>query len=191
MRRAIAGAGAVLILSISAAAADAREFIGVNQGARFDRRDIQAIAATGAQTYRFMLGWPRIEPTPGEYKWGSTDLLVGGGAVRGIRSLPFAWGSPKWVAKSTPYPPIDSAGDRRAWREFLEAAVNRYGPGGSYWGKPYHRQFGPDAKPLPVKAWQICPSRRRGATRRCWGSPATRSSTPTPRHGWCSPAWSG
>jgi hypothetical protein len=155
IRRTIAAAAVALILSIAAAPANAGEFIGVNQGARFDRQDIQGIAATGARTYRFMLGWPIVQPTRGDYKWGSIDLLVGGGAVRGIRSVPFAWGSPQWVAKSAPYPPIDSPGDRRAWREFLEAAVNRYEPGGEYWGKPYHRQFGADAKPLPITAWQI------------------------------------
>jgi hypothetical protein len=155
MRKAIAAAGAALILSIAAAPAGAEEFFGVNQGAAFDRRDIQGIAATGARTYRFMLGWATIEPTRGDFRWGATDLLVGAGAARGIRSVPFAWGSPRWVARSAADPPLDSAADRRAWRDFLEAAVNRYRPGGTYWGKPYHRQFGADANPLPIKAWQI------------------------------------
>jgi hypothetical protein len=102
-----------------------------------------------------MIGWPAIEPTRGSFRWKPVDRLVGGGAARGIRSLPFVWGSPHWLSNSTAHPPIDSAGGRRAWSNFLEAAVHRYGPGGEYWGRPYHRRFGPDAKPLPVNAWQI------------------------------------
>jgi hypothetical protein len=33
--------------------------------------------------------------------------------------------------------------------------VQRYGPGGEYWGARYHQQFGENATPLPVTSWQI------------------------------------
>lgn len=157
MRKAIAVAGAVaLMLSIApVSSAAAEEFIGVNEGHPLDQRDIQKIASTGVKTYRIMLGWASIEPTQGTFKWGRTDQLIGSGAARGIRSVPFAWGTPEWVAhKSLADPPIDNAGDRRAWGDFLEAAVRRYGPGGEYWSGPYQVEY-PGAKPLPIKAWQI------------------------------------
>jgi hypothetical protein len=51
--------------------------------------------------------------------------------------------------------PIDSAADRQAWRDFLKAAVARYGPGGSYWASRYHQQYGAGATSLPVQSWQI------------------------------------
>ncbi len=158
MRKAItAAAAALMLLIVPASAAPAAEFIGINQGARLDHRDLQKIASTGTRTFRFMLAWPSIEPTRGSYKWGATDQLVGGAASHGIQALPFAWGSPQWAAASPAHPPIATAKARRAWRRFLEAAVNRYGPGGSYWedGGGYDQQFGSGAKPLPVKAWQI------------------------------------
>jgi hypothetical protein len=155
MRKAIVAAAATLMLSIvPASTAAAGEFIGVNEGAPLDHRDIKQIAATGVRTYRFLLGWASIEPTRDSFKWGVTDRLVGGGAALGIRSVPFAWGSPPWAAASSADPPIDSASARHAWRDFLEAAVKRYGPGGSYWAGDYQQQF-PNAKPLPVKAWQV------------------------------------
>ena len=43
----------------------------------------------------------------------------------------------------------------QAWRNFLQAAVERYGPGGSYWANGYRQRYGPDATPLPIQSWQI------------------------------------
>ncbi len=139
-------------MPLSSAAAE--EFIGVNQGARLDQRDIEKIASTGVRTYRFMLSWASIEPNEGSFKWGATDRLVGSGAALGIRSVPFAWGSPQWVAETPADPPLDGSADRRAWGDFLEAAVHRYGPGGDYWSGPYRADH-PGARSLPIKAWQI------------------------------------
>ena len=31
----------------------------------------------------------------------------------------------------------------------------RYGPGGTYWGAPYHQKYGASAPTLPVQSWQI------------------------------------
>jgi polysaccharide biosynthesis protein PslG len=157
MRSAIAAAGAAaMMLALApATSAGAEEFIGVNQGQPLDQSDIQKIASTGVRTYRFMLGWASIEPTKGSFKWNPIDRLVGTGAALGIRSVPFAWATPPWVAhKSLADPPIDNASDRRAWRHFLEVAVDRYGPGGAYWSGPYQADH-PGAKPLPIHAWQI------------------------------------
>ena len=94
---------------------------------------------------------------PGLLSTGATrDLVVGGLASRGIRPVPFVYGSPTWVGNGTsPRPPLDSAADEQAWRDFLKAAVARYGPGGSYWANKYHQQFGASATPLPIQSWQI------------------------------------
>jgi hypothetical protein len=156
MRRAIAAVGvaALILLSAPISSATAEEFIGVNQGQPFDQRDIRKIASTGVETYRLILPWAVIEANKGSFKWAATDRVVGSAAARGIRSVPFAWGSPDWVAKTPADPPLDGPADRRAWGDFLEAAVDRYGPGGGYWSGPY-RQDHPGAKPLPIVAWQI------------------------------------
>ncbi len=156
MRRAILAAAATLALSIApASSAAADEFIGINEGTPLDQRDLGKIASTGVQTFRFLLAWGPVEPTRGSFNWAATDRLIGGGASRGVRAVPCLWGSPKWAAASPAYPPLDSARARQGWRNFVQAAVKRYGPGGNYWGTPYHAQFGAGAKALPVNAWQI------------------------------------
>jgi Glycosyl hydrolase catalytic core len=146
--------GLALCLALASSAV-ADGLIGVNQGSPLDSRDLNKIAATGVKTDRFMLGWAVVQPNPGTFDWQATDRLVGGSASRGIQAAPFFWGTPSWVSSSPADPPIDSASARQAWESFLRAAVKRYGPSGSYWGGPYHQQFGSHAKALPIKAWQI------------------------------------
>ena len=87
--------------------------------------------------------------------WGERDHFIGRLASHGIRSVPFVWGSPQWVGSGVlAQPPISSDADKQAWRDFLKAAVARYGPGGSYWTTDYPEQF-PGAAPLPIQSWQI------------------------------------
>ena len=132
------------------------EFFGIASGPPLDAQDRQGMAAARVQTDRFLLYWRAAEPTRGSYRWASNDVVIGGLASRGIRPVPFAWGSPSWVGTgNAARPPIDSAGDRQAWRDFLKAAVARYGPGGSYWANRYRQQFGASATPLPIQSWQI------------------------------------
>ena len=71
---------------------------------------------------------------PGHLRLERRDRFIGGLASKGIRALPFAWGSPKWVGNGDPrHPPLGRATERQAWQNFLKAAVARYGPGGAYW----------------------------------------------------------
>ncbi len=69
--------------------------------------------------------------------------------------MPSVWGNPNWIAGSSSTPPIGGTVSQQAWRTFLKALVQRYGPGGEYWGARYHQQFGANATPLPVTSWQI------------------------------------
>jgi hypothetical protein len=152
-RLAIVTAGLVLAI-VPASAAARGEFIGINGGAPLDQRDLQRIADTGVRTDRFLLSWAAVQPTQGTFNWSSIDRVVGGSASRGIRARPMLWGSPTWIADNPARPPIDSKGARSAWRSFLEAAVTRYGPGGSYWSGPYQQQY-PGAKSVPITSWQV------------------------------------
>jgi polysaccharide biosynthesis protein PslG len=130
-------------------------FFGIAQGIRLDGQDLQMMAATGVKTDRLLLTWGSVEPSQGSFVWGPIDDLVGGLASHGIRAVPTFWGSPAWVADTPAGPPLDSASDEQAWQDFLKAAVTRYGPGGDYWDNGYQQQFGADARPLPIQAWQI------------------------------------
>jgi GH35 family endo-1,4-beta-xylanase len=142
--------------STETATASARsEFFGITQGIRLDDQDLQTMAETGVGEDRIQLMWGSVQPNRGTFNWGPTDELIGAFASHGIRAVPFVWGSARWVASTPAHPPIDSAPDVQAWRDFLRAAVVRYGRGGSYWATVYPQQYGDDAKPLPIQSWQI------------------------------------
>jgi len=130
------------------------EFFGIAQQA-LDGKDINGIAAARIRTVRMQLDWDRIEPSQGSFDWTPANHLVGVLASHGIRTVPFVWGSPNWVASSPATPPLDSPAHEQAWRDFLTAAVARYGPGGTYWANGYREKYGAGATPLPVGTWQI------------------------------------
>ncbi len=132
-----------------------QDLFGIAQGlSRFDSEDLQTMAETGVGGDRFLLDWAVVQPSPrGSFVWPDED--IGALASHGIRLVPYVWGSPSWVAGTPQEPPIDNARQEEAWRRFLEAAVARYGPGGSYWAQGYRQQYGADAKPLPIQSWQI------------------------------------
>ena len=113
------------------------------------------MAGTGVRTDRFLLSWRAVQPSEDSFNWGPTDNLVGRLASRGIRPLPFVWGSPRWVTTSPHRPPLGTAFAEQAWSKFLRLAVARYKPGGSYWANGYLQQYGAGATPLPITSWQI------------------------------------
>jgi putative glycosyl hydrolase len=143
------------LLAASPAGAARTEFFGIAQGPALDAQDLQGMAAARVRTDRFLLLWRGVQPSRGSFNWGATDLLVGTLASHGIRPVPFVWGSPSWVGSGALNQAPTGTADKQAWRDFLKAAVARYGPGGSYWGAPYHQKYGSSATPLPVQSWQI------------------------------------
>jgi hypothetical protein len=150
----LAALSLTLLAASTAGAAVRTEFFGIAQGT-LDPQDRQGIAAARVQTARFMLKWRDIERVRGSYDWSERDRMIGGLAVKGIRSVPFVWGSPEWVGDGSPWYPPSSAAERQAWQNFLKAAVGRYGPGGSYWANKYRQDFGQSATPLPIQFWQV------------------------------------
>ncbi len=144
----------ISLCTASTAAAARSEFFGIVQG-QLEDQDLQGMAAAGVRTARFELGWKSLEPSRDSYRWARSDTFIGRLASRGIRPLPFVWMTPPWVATTPARPPLDQPQDIQAWREFLRAAVARYGPGGSYWTTGYRQRYGANATPLPIQSWQI------------------------------------
>jgi hypothetical protein len=147
----------VAVSAVSAAPTEAfpREFFGIAKGALpLDREDVSKMQSTGVRTARFALNWSGVQPSPSSLNWGPTDKLVGNLAARGIRSAPFIYGSPPWVAEQPNRPPLATPTKVRAWRKFLALLVTRYGRAGTYWNGAYH-QAHPGAEPKPILAWQI------------------------------------
>jgi polysaccharide biosynthesis protein PslG len=128
-----------------AAARAPRDFFGVvPQGplaaSDFDR--MQGVVGT----LRIPIYWYQVERLPGEYEFAGLDRLVGEAADRGIRILPFIYGSPKWATGNEARPPLRSSA-RTAWLALLRRLVRRYGPDGDFWhGRPRRE---------PIRRWQI------------------------------------
>ncbi|HXF00913.1 MAG TPA: glycosyl hydrolase [Solirubrobacterales bacterium] len=153
----VAALAVALLAAPTAGAAVRTDFYGIVQGV-LDPQDRQGMADAKVQTTRFMLKWRDIENVRGTYDWSERDRMIGGLASEGIRSLPFAFGSPSWVGNGAPgHPPIATSAEKTAWQNFLKAAVGRYGPGGTYWapGGKYDQDFGTSAPTVPITTWQI------------------------------------
>ncbi|HMC06105.1 MAG TPA: glycosyl hydrolase [Solirubrobacterales bacterium] len=146
---------AVVLIGGSSSSVGRSELVGVDQPTPLDSADLQTMGATNLGTVRFGLNWPAAEPSEGAFDWTEPDRFVGGLAAQGIEALPVVFGSPAWVSPNLLRPPLDSAADRAAWQAFLKAAIERYGPGGSYWSGDYPSQYGAGAPIVPVRAWQI------------------------------------
>src|SRR6187551_1952286 len=116
---------AVPLFAASPASAVRSEFYGIAQGT-LDLQDYEGMEAAKVHSERFLLRWRSIEPTKGSFTWTDEDNFIGQLASHGIRPVPFAWGSPTWVGNgSLAQPPLNSAADQAAWKDFLTRAVSR------------------------------------------------------------------
>ena len=103
----------------------------------------------GAESVRYPMGWNGIETEPGKYVWDNYDPIVANAAAHGITVLPVVYATPAWLAGDSRVLPVHNARQRAAWRDFLEAAALRYGPGGRFWSSH------PDYPEVPITSWQI------------------------------------
>jgi hypothetical protein len=115
--------------------------------------------AGGIETIRWPVAWGGIQPTrKGGYHWESLDEVVTVASRHGMKVLPILYGTPSWIAHKYTTLPVNSGRARRAWTEFLEAAVRRYGPGGEFWAEraPGVAEYQPAVpRPLAIRKWQI------------------------------------
>jgi polysaccharide biosynthesis protein PslG len=136
-------------------------FFGIDPQTALTDQDIRYMRAGGIEAIRVPFPWGLIQPTAkGHYDWTGTDAIVEMATKRGLRVMPFLYGTPHWLAAKPTSLPIDSGRARRAWKAFVEAAVERYGPGGEFW-----TEHAPDAAvvnylppiptPMPIHAWQV------------------------------------
>ena len=147
---AIAMAAMALVPAVRAEAAGKvpEEFFGIVLGGPTDAQDVQEMHAIKVKTMRIGFNWKAIEPRPGVYRW--PDDLVAMLAKNGIRPVFTVQNAPQW-ATGVAYqgsPPMTPKA-LRAFQVFLEQAVRRYGPEGSFW------RDHPNVPKKAVKAWQI------------------------------------
>jgi hypothetical protein len=116
------------------------------------------MAKAGVGTLRAGLYWQVAQPSSGApLDFSQFDATVRAAAENGIGVLPYLYGVPDWVAQldhrncDANCPQYAPRGDAAlaAWRIFVGAAAQRYGPGGSFWKE------NPDLDPQPIRDWQI------------------------------------
>jgi polysaccharide biosynthesis protein PslG len=122
-------------------------FFGIAPQTVLTDADARRMTAGGIESVRLPVAWSAIQPTAkGGYDWSSLDQAVAVASRHGLKVLPFLYGTPRWLAGKPTTLPIDSGRERAAWTAFLQAAVARYGPGGTFWAAPT-----PEPEPGPVQ----------------------------------------
>lgn len=123
---------------------------------------LQRLKAGGVDSMRISLSWASVQPTRGgPFNFTAYDSLIGQAATAGIEVLPFLYGAPRWAVPEVAVPgshgsvkaprflPVRSGAQRSGWQQFVRAAVQRYGPSGSFWAQ------NPAVPKLPIRTWQV------------------------------------
>jgi len=137
-----------LVVTSGAGASVPRTFFGAVPWGDFFGKDYQRLQEAKVRNARTPFHWNLIEPSRGVYDWGSTDGVVGKLAITHVRVLPFLNDTPSWVANDRTKPPLGKKA-KKAWGNFLQACIKRYGRHGKYW------RTHPDIPKTPITAWQI------------------------------------
>lgn len=138
-----------LALASSAQASVPQAFFGTVPWLGFQGEDFERLDQAHVRNARTPFFWPNIEPKRGEFNWRGTDHFVGTAALYHVRTLPFLNGSPSWVAGDPRTAPVRTKGAKKAWKKFVMACVERYGPNGTFW------LLHPELPKVPITAWQI------------------------------------
>lgn len=131
-------------------------FWGVVPQATPSAEQLQRLKRGGVDSVRMAIAWNEVQPERGgTFHWSGVDSLVGRAAGAGVDVLPFATGAPSWAVKmnrrfdSPQHLPVKTGLQKSGWRTFLQQAVRRYGPRGSFWAE------NPGIPKRPLRIWQI------------------------------------
>lgn len=156
MRRLLLLATAAALLALCPASAGAyavpQGFIGISPQNPANEADYRLMARAEIKSVRLPMGWGSIQgdnPAFTEADWSGFDHAVRLAAEHEISVFPFLCGAPDWVSTDPRAEPVETAWQRWAWSTFLRAAVERYGPQGSFWEEHPELPF------LPIRRWEI------------------------------------
>lgn len=147
---------AVLVLALlgaapASAAKTEREFFGLNLNVAGDalaESDVTTLKNARVGVVRVSFEWYLVQPNQGVAPdWSYYDRLFSRAARAGVRVLPILGGSPSWVREKTHYPPTKQ--HLPAFADFVRAAVDRYGRGGTFW------KANPSLPNKPATSWQV------------------------------------
>ncbi len=161
-------AAAALVVALAAAVAAPRAdaalpsgYYGVVPQTALTSTDFERMGQGNVGSVRLLFSWSSVDPSsePDDYNWSVIDQSVGDAAQNGVEVLPFLFGTPQWVATeldghacgeaecATFAPSSPAALD--AWRDWVQAVAERYGPGGEFWTE------NPQIPMLPIRNYQI------------------------------------
>lgn len=157
MRRFLLTSLTIALLALAPGVAGSRAlpppgFIGISPQGPTEPSDYELMSEAGITSVRLPMNWAEIEPRASdrfEPRWEILDGPVQYAAENHMRVFLFLWGTPKWISPRLGAEPMATPRQRRAWLQFLHAAVARYGTRGSFWRE--HR----DLPRLPVRQWEI------------------------------------
>jgi hypothetical protein len=158
-RTLIALAATTALLGLAASSASAKVQYGIGPQTNLNQNDYDLMNSIGTDLIRNPLFWAGVQPGGGDCtaqgdacNWAFPDSQVGAAAANGIETMFDLYGSAPFVNSDQAKPPVNNVA---AWKQFVGAAAQRYGPGGAYWNGPYQGQFGANAPVIPVRVWQI------------------------------------
>jgi hypothetical protein len=151
---------AALSLLVLAAPAAAKVEYGFAPQTSVGGADYQKMDTVNTDVVKIQVGWNTIQSSPGDCTsiggacdWSAADGLIGAAAANGgIRSVVGLFGTASFAENDPFKPPLK---DLDGWKDFTDAFVKRYGPGGDYWSGIYQAQFGLTAPVVPVTTVQV------------------------------------
>lgn len=149
MRRLVATTTVLLCLGWAATAQAApRSFYGVVASSDPSAAEFAVMGDANVGMLRLNFSWESVQPSGPDqpYDWARYDSLIGSAAQQGIRVLPTIFSSPSWAADKQSHPPKPASMDE--YREFIQAAAERYGSNGIFW------LLNPLIPKTPIIDWQ-------------------------------------
>jgi hypothetical protein len=152
-------AGIALIAPATGSAKLPDDFWGVDSVHEPPSNEFALMQSTGVEVYRMQLSWRSSEPKPPvellgtvqrTYDWRVTDRIVRRAAERGIALHAGLIDTPGWVARDARTSPVRTREGRDGWRDFVAAAVDRYGRGGDFWAENPGLPVNP---PIAYQVW--------------------------------------
>jgi Glycosyl hydrolase catalytic core len=163
--RALIALAALSVLGLCGTAPAAQavpaKFWGVVPQSLPEAEQLTRLKRGGVDSIRISIPWGQVQTQPGAAPdWSGVDPIVGRATLAGIEILPYVYGAPAWavpqaivpgtrglVSAARNLPARGSAAT--AWTSFLQLAVGRYGPNGSFWAE------NPTIPKRPLRTWQI------------------------------------
>lgn len=129
-------------------------FLGVVPQTDISAADSARMKRGKIKNLRIAVSWGQIQPdSPGTFNWAHVDATFRAAARNRVRIMPTLYGVPPWMNRKWTRMPVGNANQLKRWRQFVRAAVVRYGHGGRFWAE--ERSAGSGLPAMPVRDWQI------------------------------------